>query len=114
MITIYGIKNCDTMKKTFDWFLSNNIEFKFHNYKTDSIDPKKIESWIKQSDFATVVNKKGTTYKSLSDNEKAKLESSAGINIMLKNLSILKRPIIENGKKLVIGFQPDEWEKWKK
>jgi len=104
-ITIYGIPNCDTMKKTFGWFNKNNIPFDFHNYKTDGITASTLKSWCKKAGWETVFNKKSSTWKKIAaDHEGALTSGSAAIRIMQEYNSIIKRPVIESGDKLVVGY----------
>jgi len=115
-ITIYGIPNCDTIKRTLDWFKANNIAYTFHDHKKESITAAKLKSWFKQVGIHTIINKKSTTWKALTAIEQAALANAAtAIPIILKNQSIIKRPVIENGNEIItIGFnQTDLHQKLK-
>ncbi len=114
MILIYGIKNCDTIKKTIQFFKNNNIEFEFHDYKTQSISKTKLNDWIKDVSLEQLINKKGTTYKKLSDSDKQALNNpTACIEIIINNTSVLKRPIIEINNKIIrIGFNEVEYNSY--
>lgn len=103
---VYGIKNCNTMKKAFDWLNANGIAFEFHDYKKAGIIQAKLEQWIFQVGLDEVVNKKGTTYKQLTDNQKADIEDQKkAISILMDKTSMIKRPIIEmDGKIILLGF----------
>lgn len=112
MITIYGIKNCDTMTKTFQWFDGKKIAYRFHNYKTDGLAKVTFNQWLKLADLNELINTKGTTFRTLSDLDKlAILKKATSFDIVTKNTSILKRPIIEINDQLIIGFKPEVWEK---
>ncbi len=104
------------MKKTFSWFEENNISFDFHDYKKLGIDEKSLKSWISKLGLETVINKKGTTYKQLSEEEKqACLSKNTAIGLLLQKTSMIKRPLIEMDKKIWAGFEPTIWEqKFKK
>ena len=109
MYKIYGIKNCDTMKKATTWLTENNIEFEFHDYKKLGISEGKIQQWLTQKPWDVLINRAGTTWKKLSDEEKATDEISA-TKLMMAKPSMIKRPIIENDKIVVMGFNSDTYE----
>ena len=104
-IIIYGIPNCDTIKKTLDWFKKNKIEFQFHDYKKEGITKTKLTTWSKIVDWNILLNKKGTTYKKLSAEEQEDISNAkTAINFMLENTSSIKRPVLEFGEKIQVGF----------
>lgn len=109
---IYGIKNCDTMKKAFDWLDDNGITYTFHNYKTEGISKTKLEEWLKHFATNELINTKGTTFRALTEEEKASITSkSKAIKLMMENTSLIKRPVLETGKGLLLGFKADTWAK---
>ena len=104
-IIIYGIPNCDSIKKTIDWCNKQKIDFAFHNYKKEGIEIDKLKHWCKEVGWETIFNKKGTTWKKMAaDFENKKITEKIAIEIMLKNNSIIKRPIIETGKQIIVGY----------
>lgn len=109
---VYGIKNCDTVKKATDWLKKHNIEFEFHDYKTKGIDEKKLKDWCDQISWEILVNKKGTTWKQLDENAKIKItDAGSAIQLMRDKTSVIKRPVIENNGKIVsVGFSEKEYE----
>jgi arsenate reductase len=109
MYKIYGIKNCDTMKKAFDWLTENNVLYEFHDYKKSGISEDKIQEWLTQKPWDVLINRAGTTWKKLSDEDKSTDESGA-IKLMVGKPSMIKRPIIENDKIVVMGFNSDTYE----
>jgi len=111
-MTIYGIPNCDTIKKTLDWFKANNVLYEFHDYKKEGIGKSKLQSWFKQVGIEHIINKKSTSWKALDIDEQASVTTQAGaIAVILKNPSIIKRPVIEvNDKIVMIGFKADEYD----
>jgi Spx/MgsR family transcriptional regulator len=109
MITIYGIKNCDTMKKAFAWLEAHKIGYQFHDYKKAGIDRARLEKWVKALDWETVLNRAGTSFRKLPDKDKEGLTERKAIALMLEQPSMIKRPLIENGAKLLIGFKPEEY-----
>ncbi len=102
---IYGIKNCDTMKKTFDWLNEHRIEYTFHNYKEAGISSEKLNEWLSQVPLKELVNTRGTTYRKLTDADKAAVANpETAIKIIMANPSLIKRPVIETKKGLVVGL----------
>ncbi|MBK7884969.1 MAG: Spx/MgsR family RNA polymerase-binding regulatory protein [Chitinophagaceae bacterium] len=105
MITIYGIANCDTIKKALLWFSQNKIEVNFHDYKKLGITEKKLASWCSIISWELLLNKKSTTWRELEAVEKEKITSqNSAIQLMQQCTSIIKRPVIENNKTLLVGF----------
>ena len=111
MLTIYGIKNCDTMKKACAWLDKHGVEYAFHDYKVSGIDRGKLEGWAKKAGWETLLNKAGTTFRKLPDADKATLTEAKAIKLMLAQPSIIKRPVLElGGGKLLLGFKPEQYE----
>ncbi|MEL6540833.1 MAG: ArsC family reductase [Pseudomonadota bacterium] len=110
----YGIPNCDTVKKARKWLDANGLEYAFHDYKKEGADAGKVEGWIAAKGVDVVLNKRGTTYRKLSDEEKAQGNDSHGaVTLLVQNPSMIKRPVVEhdNGSEggILIGFKEDEW-----
>jgi arsenate reductase (glutaredoxin) len=112
-ITIYGIPNCDTVKKARDWLAAQGIAYAFHDYKKQGTDADKIAGWVEQAGWEKVLNRAGTTFKKLTEADKAGLNAAKAIAVMAANPSCIKRPVLEfpakNGSGLLVGFKPDEW-----
>ncbi len=112
MIIVYGISNCDTIKKTFDWLKKNKIEYQFHDYKKTGISKEKLVDWSKKVGWQILLNKNSTTWKNLSQPEQqAATTENAAIKIMMKNNSVIKRPVIETGDVILVGFNDNEFIK---
>jgi arsenate reductase len=109
MLTLYGIKSCDTMKKARAWLEDHGIQYHFHDYKTAGIDRATLEQWCKHVGWEVLLNRAGTTFKKLADTEKANLDQSKAINLMLAQPSMIKRPVLVNGTQLLIGFKPEHY-----
>jgi arsenate reductase len=108
---IYGIKNCDTMKKAFTWLEDNGVAYTFHDYKEKGISRHKIEEWMKHKNLDELINMKGTTYKGLTDAEKKSTSNpEKAIELMMANTSMIKRPLVEKGKEIILGFNEDFWD----
>jgi arsenate reductase len=110
MITIYGIPNCDTMKKARKWLEANGVEYEFHDYKKLGVPENKLQNWVKQSGWETVLNKRGSTWRKLDDKTRNSINETSAIEIMLDHPSIIRRPILESGNKVLIGFRADEYQ----
>ena len=109
--TIYGIKNCDTMKKARAWLDSHDVAYEFHDYKTRGIDKAHLAQWCKNAGWETVLNKAGTTFRALPDSDKAGLSEAKAIKLMLAQPSLIKRPVLEFGTRLLVGFKPEVYAK---
>jgi arsenate reductase len=102
---MYGVKNCDTIKKARSWLDDNGVAYTFHDYKKDGADEALVRSFIKQVGWEILVNKRGTTWRKLSKEQQESVNNeNAAVKIMLQNPSIIKRPILDLGKKLIVGF----------
>lgn len=111
MIKIYGIKNCDTMKKAFTWLNKNRIEYSFHDYKQEGIDADTIQSWMKKIPLEKLINTKGPTFRKLTDKQKASIKDpSSAIKLMMENTSMIKRPLVTLGRgSYLLGFKEEDW-----
>ena len=110
LVTIYGIKNCDTMKKARAWLDKNGIDYAFHDYKTAGIDRERLERWVKRVGWETLLNRAGTTFKKLPDRDKNGVGETKAIALMLKQPSMIRRPVLDaGGGKLLVGFKPEQY-----
>jgi len=110
--TIYGIKNCDTMKKARAFLDKHKVAYVFHDYKSAGIERAKLEGWAKKAGWETLLNRAGTTFKKLPDKDKEGLSEKKAIALMLAQPSMIKRPVLElSGGKLLVGFKPEEYGK---
>jgi Spx/MgsR family transcriptional regulator len=112
-MTVYGIKNCNTVKSALDWLKKKNVTYEFHDYKTKGVTPEKLKQWSKQVGWESLVNKKGTTWRQLDDATKEKVTNeAAAIALMQEKTSVIKRPLLEeNGKVITLGFDEDSYKK---
>jgi Spx/MgsR family transcriptional regulator len=108
--TIYGIKACDTMKKARTWLDEHGVKYEFHDYKVSGIDREHLEAWCKKAGWETVLNRAGTTFRKLPDDKKVDLNERKAIALMLEQPSMIKRPVLEKGAKLLIGFKPADYQ----
>jgi len=109
-VTIYGIKNCDTMGKARAWLNKKGVAYDFHDYKSKGIERVKLDGWVKKAGWETLLNRAGTTFKRLPDKEKEGLTEKKAIALMLAQPSMIKRPVLElSSGRLLIGFKPEEY-----
>jgi arsenate reductase len=109
MTVIYGIKNCDTMKKAFAWLEAHKVDYQFHDYKKDGIAKDQLEKWVRVAGWETLLNRAGATFRKLPDKDKEGLTEKKAIALMLAQPSMIKRPVIEKGAKLLVGFKPEDY-----
>ncbi|MCP3469431.1 ArsC family reductase [Bradyrhizobium sp. CCGUVB1N3] len=109
--TIYGIKNCDTMKKARAWLESNGVAYDFHDYKAAGVEKEKLKAWSDKVGWETLLNRAGTTFKKLPEADKEGLNEKKALTLMLAQPSMIKRPVLETGGKLLVGFKPDIYAK---
>jgi arsenate reductase (glutaredoxin) len=110
-VTIYGIKNCDTMKKARAWLDDHGVAYAFHDYKSEGIGKDKLKSWSDDLGWETLLNRAGTTFRKLSDAHKEDLNGRKALALMLAQPSMIKRPVLDLGGKLVVGFKPEIYAK---
>lgn len=108
--TIYGIKNCDSMKKARAWLDEHGVPYIFHDYKAAGIDKDRLRRWIAKTSWETLLNRSGTTFRKLSDDQKSDLTEQKAIALMLEQPSLIKRPVLEMGDQLLVGFRPDVYQ----
>jgi len=111
--TIYGIKNCDTMKKARAWLDSHGVAYAFHDYKASGIERGRLEGWLKSVGWEVLLNRAGTTFRKLPDAAKMNLTEGKAVELMLEQPSMIKRPVLEQGKTLLVGFSPETYARLK-
>lgn len=109
---LYGIKNCDTVKKARKWLDDNSIAYEFHDFKKDGLTSEKLSQWEQAIGWETLINKRGTTWRKLPDELRDNMSAQSAHQIMLENTSIIKRPVVERGDEVTVGFNADEWAVW--
>jgi arsenate reductase len=107
--TIYGIKNCDTMKKAFAWLDAHGVRYDFHDYKTAGIDMARLKAWSNQVGWEILLNTRGTTWRKLSPTQQVHLDETKALKLMSDHPSLIKHPVLENGKDLLVGFTPERY-----
>jgi arsenate reductase len=106
-ITLYGIKNCDTVKKARDWLTARGIAYDFHDYKAAGIERKKLESWCEELGWELLLNRAGTTFRKLPEREREGLDRKKAVALMLAQPAMIKRPVLDLGHKRLVGFKPE-------
>ena len=110
-ITIYGIKNCDTMKKARSWLDGHGVAYVFHDYKTAGIDKDRLKRWSDELGWETLLNRAGTTFRKLPESDKEDLNENKALGLMLAQPSMIKRPVLDRDGKLLVGFKPEIYAK---
>ena len=110
-VTIYGIANCDTIKKAKKWLSEHGLEFQFHDYRKQGLDPTLLRSWVDELGLETLLNKRGTTWRQLPDETKNNVNIESAIAIMLDNPAIIKRPLLVKGNERHVGFSDATYSK---
>lgn len=108
-VTLYGIRNCDTMKKARAWLDQHRVTYAFHDYKVDGIDRQRLADWTREVGWETLLNRAGTTFRQLPEADKNALTEDKAIALMLGQPSMIKRPVLDVGGKLLVGFRPADY-----
>ena len=106
---MYGIKNCDTIKKALTWLEDRGLPYAFHDYKAEGIDEPRLRRWCAVVGWEVLLNRAGTTFRKLPDADKAGIDTDKAVALMQAQPSMIKRPVIEAGDKLIVGFKPDSY-----
>ncbi|WP_198245469.1 ArsC family reductase [methane-oxidizing endosymbiont of Gigantopelta aegis] len=110
MLKLYGIKNCDTVKKARQWLAQHELPYVFHDYRTDGLDMALLESFEQQLGWENMLNKRSTSWRQLSDAQKTDLDRSKSLQLMLETPTLIKRPILDTGSALLIGFNDKQYQ----
>jgi len=106
---LYGIKNCDTVKKARDWLTQEGIAYDFHDFRADGLDDATVQRWISQLGLDVLVNKRSTTWKELDEQIKASFGEATAIDVIMAHPTLIKRPVLESGTQLLVGFKPADY-----
>lgn len=109
MIALYGIPNCDTVKKARTWLDANGIAYAFHDYKKEGADPARLAKWADAVGWEPLLNRAGTTFRKLDEADRADLDAAKAVVLMAAHPSLIKRPVVEYRGGLLVGFKPDVW-----
>lgn len=111
MTTLYGIKNCDTVRKARKWLDTHGVDYDFHDVRSDGLSNKQLRVWVKQAGWETLLNRRGTTWRQLAEKEKTDMTESKAIKLMLAHPAMIKRPVLEYRKKVHVGFDETHYKK---
>ncbi len=109
---LYGIRNCDTVKKARKWLDEHGVDYEFHDFKKDGLSSEKLSQWEQAVGWETLLNKRGTTWRKLPDEVRDTISAQSAHQIMLDTPSIIKRPVVERGDGVSVGFNADDWAAW--
>jgi len=107
IVTLYGIRNCDTVKKARAWLDKRGVDYRFHDYKAAGVDPARLKRWCREIGWDALLNRSGTTFRKLPDAQKHGLDENKALALMMDQPSIIRRPVVELGSRLVVGFKPE-------
>jgi len=110
MTTMYGIPNCDTIKKARKWLQNNNIDYDFHDYKKTGVPEKELKQWVKKVGWEILLNRRGTTWRKLDHSIKENIDEASAIQVMIENPSAIKRPVLKTDSQLLVGFTEDTYK----
>jgi arsenate reductase len=110
MVTIYGIKNCDTMKKAMRWLDEHGVEYRFHDYRKDGLEAKQLKTWEKELGWEQLLNRRGQLWRKLPQPVRDNIDRETALECMLDNPGIIKRPLLDLGDRRVSGFKPEQYE----
>jgi len=110
MVTIYGIKNCDTMKKAIRWLDEHDVEYCFHDHRKDGLDVKQLKAWEKELGWEQLLNRRGQLWRKLPQDVRDNIDRQSALQCMQDNAGIIKRPLLDLGNRRILGFSPETWE----
>jgi len=109
MIELYGIPNCDTVRKARKWLDAQDVTFTFHDFKKEGVEPERLAAWADAAGWEAILNKRGTTFRKLSEDDKAEIDRPKAMNLMAAQPSLIKRPVVEHADGILVGFDEDRW-----
>ncbi len=109
MITLYGIPNCDTVKKARKWLEANGVDYTFHDFRKDGLTKKQVQSWAKQVGWETLLNRRGTSWRKLPEADRENITAARAVTLMSSNPTLIKRPVLDLGDTLHVGFSLDHY-----
>lgn len=110
MITVYGIPNCDTVKKARAWLKEQDLAYTFHDFKKAGVPTERLDDWLEHFGWETVINRRGMSWRRLPAEEREAMDTARAREAALANPSLIKRPVVERGEQMLIGFDADNWQ----
>jgi Spx/MgsR family transcriptional regulator len=111
VVEVYGIPNCDTMKKARAWLAAHGVDYRFHDYKREGVDEARLRAWVEELGWETLVNRRGTTWRKLPEDVREGMDAEAAIQVMLETPSIIRRPLLDTGEVRHAGFSETDYER---
>ena len=111
MLTLFGISNCDSVKKAQRWLAQHAIEYRFHDFRRDGLDAAVIKTWLKQTDWSDLLNQRSRTWRELDSDQKENLTQNKAVHLMVEHPTLIKRPVLSEKNMLLIGFDPQQYQK---
>jgi arsenate reductase len=109
-VTLYGIPNCDTVKKARQWLETNGVDYDFHDFRKSGVDSETLYRWCQKLGHEVLLNQRGTTWRKLEETDRADVDQEKAIILMQQHTSLIKRPVLQKGATLLCGFKPDTWQ----
>ena len=109
MIKVYGISNCDTVRKARRWLDEQGIDYQFHDYRKDGLTKAMLEPWVERLGWESLLNRRGTTWRQLPESVRAGIDGPSAVEVMLQSPAIIKRPLVDAGAELLLGFDATQW-----
>jgi arsenate reductase len=106
-VTMYGVKTCDTIRKARAWLQAHGVDYRFHDYKTEGVDAGRLRQWCDEHGWETVLNRSGTTFRKLSEADRAGIDEHKAVALMQAQPSLIKRPVLDLGPRRIVGFRPE-------
>ncbi|WP_019530532.1 ArsC family reductase [Dasania marina] len=110
MVTLYGIKNCDSVKKARKWLDAHDVDYRFHDFRSDGINAQQVDGWLAALGWETLVNKRSTTWKQLSETTRNAMDTKLAASVLLEQPTLIKRPLLDSGKGLSVGFKDSDYQ----
>lgn len=110
MTTIYGIKNCDTMKKAMRWLDEHQVDYQFHDYRKDGLSEAQLNAWIETLGWEALINKRGTTWRKLDEQTQQSMDDKLALTVLLEQPAMIKRPLLDQNNQITLGFKADQYE----
>jgi len=110
-VTVYGIRNCDTMKKAFAWLEQHGVDYRFHDYRKSGVPADRLAAWSRAVGWETLANRRGPTWRKIPESSKQDLDEAAALELLTRYPSAIKRPVVEWGRRVSVGFDPAEFER---
>ncbi|WP_339671363.1 ArsC family reductase [Dasania marina] len=110
MVTLYGIKSCDSVKKARKWLDAHDVDYRFHDFRSDGINAQQVDGWLAALGWETLVNKRSTTWKQLSEDTRNAMDAKLAASVLLEQPTLIKRPLLDSGKGLSVGFKDSDYQ----